>query len=133
MKSNEYAHQGNLFAAAPPSTFDEMVEEFAMAADQPKNPRMSWKLVEEEYRELLAEVITLPRDRGNTLKEMADLIYVLYGYARAHNMDLSTAVRRVHCNNMERMTQDDGTIKRREDGKIIKNRTTKPVSLGDLY
>jgi hypothetical protein len=46
--------------------------------------------------------------------------------------DLNEAVTRVHENNMERMTQDDGTIKRREDGKIIKNPNTPKVQLGDL-
>jgi len=33
---------------------------------------------------------------------------------------------------MGRMFQDDGTIKRREDGKVIKNPLYPKVDLGDL-
>ena len=46
--------------------------------------------------------------------------------------DLDEAVRRVHINNMGRMLQPDGTIKRREDGKIIKNPDYPKVKLDDL-
>jgi len=57
---------------------------------------------------------------------------VIYGYALARGWDLDEAVTRVHENNMARMKQDDGTIKRREDGKIIKNPNTPKVNLKDL-
>lgn len=42
------------------------------------------------------------------------------------------AFKRVHENNMGRMFQEDGSIKRRKDGKIIKNRKYPKVKLGDL-
>jgi predicted HAD superfamily Cof-like phosphohydrolase len=66
------------------------------------------------------------------LKELADLVYVIYGYAYAKGWNLDEALKRVHENNVARMTQDDGTIKRREDGKIIKNPNTPKVKLHDL-
>ena len=56
----------------------------------------------------------------------------LYGYANTRGWDLDEAVRRVHDNNMGRMYQPDGTIKRREDGKIIKNKDYPKVKLEDL-
>ena len=66
------------------------------------------------------------------LKEMADLLYVLYGYAKVQGYNLDKAVKRVHENNMGRMYQPDGTIKRREDGKVIKNPDYPQVNLEDL-
>ena len=46
--------------------------------------------------------------------------------------DLSEALHRVHENNLARVIQDDGTIKRREDGKIIKNPNAPKINLEDL-
>ena len=66
------------------------------------------------------------------LKELADLIYVIYGYALANGWDLDEALYRVHANNLGRMTQPDGTIKRRADGKVIKNPDYPKVDLSDL-
>jgi len=66
------------------------------------------------------------------LKELADLVYVLYGYANAMDYDLDTAVKRVHENNIGRCKQPDGSIKRRADGKIEKNKDYPKVKLGDL-
>ena len=66
------------------------------------------------------------------LKELADLVYVCYGYANACGYDLDEAIRRVHENNVGRCVQPDGSIKRREDGKILKNEDYPKVDLGDL-
>jgi len=59
-------------------------------------------------------------------------VYVLYGYALAMGYDLDTAVERVHENNVGRCVQPDGTVKRREDGKILKNKDFPRVDLSDL-
>jgi len=85
-------------------------------------------LLQEEYDEWLEE------DSGSVgdLKELADLVYVIYGYALAMGYDLDEALCRVHSNNIGRMTQPDGTIKRRKDGKIIKNPDYPKVDLSDL-
>jgi predicted HAD superfamily Cof-like phosphohydrolase len=66
------------------------------------------------------------------LKELADLVYVIYGYALAAGYNLDEAVERVHDNNLGRCVQPDGTVKRREDGKIIKNPDYPAVYLKDL-
>lgn len=122
----------------PTKSVQKMVTEYHKTADLPRGVNWSeadlklcnlrWDLIEEEYTELMEEADNLE----NLLKEMSDLVYVIYGTAVTFGWDLDEAVRRVHKNNMERMYQDDGTIKRREDGKIIKNPNTPKVNLEDL-
>jgi len=84
-------------------------------------------LVAEEYSEW-----EYSEDDLEELKELADLVYVAYGRAWAKGWDLDEALRRVHKNNMDRMKQPDGTIRRRADGKVIKNPDTPKVDLSDL-
>jgi len=110
----------------------EMVREFKKKAQQTSNIEMSLRLIREEFDEWLIEVLNPNGSNALELKELSDLVYVIYGYALARGWDLDEALTRVHENNMARMVQDDGTIKRREDGKIIKNPNTPKVQLGDL-
>jgi len=110
----------------------ELVMEYKKAAKQTSNIAMSLKLIREEFDEWLIEVLNPNGHSEAELKELCDLVYVIYGYALAKGWDLDEAVTRVHKNNMDRMKQDDGTIKRRQDGKIIKNPNTPKVNLKDL-
>ncbi len=110
----------------------KMVDEYKLVAKQKTNIPMSIKLVREEFDEWLVEVLNPNGNSEAELKELSDLVYVVYGYALAKGWDLDEAVTRVHENNMARMKQDDGTIKRREDGKIIKNPNTPKVDLKGL-
>ena len=110
----------------------ELVMEYKKAAKQTSNIAMSLKLIREEFDEWLIEVLNPNGHSEAELKELCDLVYVIYGYSLAKGWDLDEAVTRVHKNNMDRMKQDDGTIKRREDGKIIKNPNTPKVNLKDL-
>ena len=114
------------------STPMDMVQEFKFTANQQTNIEMSRKLIREEFDEWLIEVLNPNGSNVAELKELCDLIYVIYGYALNRNWDLDEALTRVHENNMGRMFQDDGTIKRREDGKVIKNPLYPKVDLGDL-
>jgi predicted HAD superfamily Cof-like phosphohydrolase len=111
-----------------PKTPMDMVQEFATKTKQKPDPTLYGRLIEEEYKEWHQEAL----DKAAELKELADLVYVIYGYANAHGYDLDEAVRRVHENNLGRCIQPDGSIKRREDGKIIKNPNFPKVYLGDL-
>lgn len=65
-------------------------------------------------------------------KLLANLVYVIYGYANAKGYGLDEALRRVHANNLGRCIQPDGSIHRREDGKIIKNKDYPKVRLDDI-
>lgn len=121
----------------------EMVQEFAKAMGQEINQRhpahycgpnddwphlelMRWRLIEEEYYELDAE-----GEPDRILKEMADLVYVVYGYAATFGWDLDEAVRRVHASNMSKLGPDGKPIYR-EDGKVLKGPNYKVPSLSDL-
>ena len=115
----------------------EMVKEYAKTSKQKPNPIMSQTLVEEEMDEWYAEWLknknkNEPTDHVSELKELSDLVYVIYGYANSMGWDLDEAVKRVHENNMDRMYQDDGTIQWRDDGKVLKNKNYPKVDLTDL-
>ena len=108
----------------------KMVEEFATVTEQEGSPKLYLTLIEEEYKEWQDEVGCGTPTRE--LKELSDLVYVIFGYARAMGYDLETALDRVHKNNLGRCIQPDGTILRRTDNKIIKNENYERVCLGDL-
>jgi hypothetical protein len=105
-----------------------MVKEFAKVTKQQPNSETSARLIREEFSEWQFE----NRGTNNDLKELADLIYVVYGYANVMGYDLDEAVRRVHLNNLERVVQPDGTVKFREDGKVLKRENAPKVDLSDL-
>lgn len=107
-----------------------MVAEFARIVGQEPKPYLYAALINEEFNEWAAARQHM--DRANELKELTDLLYVIYGYALANGWDVDEAFRRVHKNNVGRCVQPDGTIKRREDGKIIKNPDYPKVNLEDL-
>jgi predicted HAD superfamily Cof-like phosphohydrolase len=109
-------------------TVMDMVIEFATVTGQSPDEKLYERLIEEEYKEWLQEIDSA----HNELKELSDLVYVCYGYAKAKGWNLDEAVRRVHRNNVGRCVQPDGTVQRREDGKILKNPDFPKVNLEDL-
>jgi predicted HAD superfamily Cof-like phosphohydrolase len=117
-----------------PKTPADMVSEYAEVSQQEGTEALYKGLIHEEYCELQDEMFPNFDEESpeNELKEMADLVYVLYGYARVKGYNLDKAVERVHQNNMGRMYQPDGTILRRDDGKVMKNKDFPKVELGDL-
>ena len=109
----------------------EMVREYVSVSQQPISQKMSLNLICEEFEEWVGEMqknVSLEEE----LKELADLTYVIYGYANAMGWDMDEALSRLHANNMGRMKQDDGTILRREDGKVLKNKNFPKINLKDL-
>jgi len=106
-----------------------MVKHYQKVTEQEADPKLYEQLIEEEYQEWLDSDL---EGAQAELKELADLVYVIYGYANASGWDLDEALYRVHSNNLGRMYQPDGSIKRREDGKIVKNPDYPKVDLGDL-
>jgi len=119
-----------------------MVKEFAKTMGQEPNEILSESLVDEEYEEWSYEANLKSYevskfyeefyDPVKELKELSDLVYVIYGYASVRGWDLDEAVRRVHANNIGRCVQDDGSILRRADGKILKREGYPKVALWDL-
>lgn len=112
----------------------DMVKEFSLSMDQPLGKewsRMSdletlrFNLLAEEYEEVMSG-----KTEENVLKELADLVYVTYGYAATFGWNLDEAVRRVHQSNMSKLV--DGKPLKREDGKVLKGPNYEPPNLGDL-
>jgi hypothetical protein len=110
----------------------EMVKYFKEFTGQDGTPQLYSRLIMEEYDEWKQELLQINGDRTSELKELADLVYVIYGYALSKGWNLDEALYRVHVNNVLRVTQPDGTIKRREDGKIMKRENAPKVRLEDL-
>lgn len=110
----------------------DMVKQYAKVTGQKLSVSLCIRLIFEELYEWEDELEKMELNSKEELKELSDLVYVIYGYANAKGWNLDEAVRRVHENNMGRMYQPDGTIKRREDGKILKNKDYPAVDLSDL-
>ncbi len=123
-----------------------MVREFSKAMGQPldlKHPpidgtyveaqheavKLRKRLIMEEYNEVLDAIDKEPDE--NVLKELADLVYVTYGYAATFGWDLDEAVRRVHTSNMSKLG-DDGKPIYRADGKVLKSDNYQKPNLEDL-
>ena len=74
-------------------------------------------LIEEEFDELKDAI------EANDIVEVADaltdLLYVIYGAGTAFGIDLDACFQEVHASNMSKL-MPDGTVLRREDGKILK-------------
>ena len=118
------------------TTTMDKVREFAEVMGQKPDPEMSATLVREEFLEWSEERYLYnyggSSNHKDELKELSDLVYVIYGYANARGWNLDEAIKRVHENNIGRCVQPDGSIKRRADGKIIKNPDFPAVVLDDL-
>ena len=69
--------------------------------------------------------------KTDTLKELADLVYVCYQYAENIGWDLDEALDRVHRSNLSKLDEDDKPIYR-DDGKVLKGPNYKPPNLKDL-
>ena len=92
-------------------------------------------LIVEEFKEFLESegqlLIDFKRNSEDTLKELADLVYVCYQYAANLGWDLDEALDRVHASNMSKLDEDGNPIYR-EDGKVLKGPNYKPPTLTDL-
>ena len=93
-------------------------------------------LIVEEFKEFLeAEGMLFRHGRNhqeNTLKELADLVYVCYQYAENMGWFLDEALHRVHKSNLSKLDEDGKPIYR-EDGKVLKGPNYAPPSLEDLF
>jgi predicted HAD superfamily Cof-like phosphohydrolase len=113
----------------------DMVREFTYSMGQPLDEKhgfsrkledMRWSLIKEEFAEVRDAV-----GYSEILKELADLVYVTYGYAATYGWDLDEAVRRVHKSNMSKLGVDGKPLKR-PDGKVLKGPNYKKPDLTDL-
>jgi NTP pyrophosphatase (non-canonical NTP hydrolase) len=95
-------------------------------------------LIDEENQEVLEALdlldrtdlgmtsLTLEEAKEEVAKELADLLYVVYGTAEELGIPLEKVFQAVHNSNMSKVWPD-GTVKRNEYGKVMKPPTyTKP-------
>ena len=97
--------------------------------EEPELEELASKLIAEEVTEFMHES---GYDQAALLKELADLVYVCYGYADRFGWDLDEAFRRVHLSNMSKLDPVTGKPIFREDGKILKSSAYKEPNLKDL-
>ena len=101
-------------------------------------------LIKEELAELEEACYAEPLDSdglcyldvkftNNVMKELADLLYVVYGFAVTYCLPIEDSFNLVHENNIGRMTQDDGTIQFTPEGKVIKNPNYPRVDFSNVY
>jgi hypothetical protein len=120
----------------------DMVKDFMKVTGQKPDVELYSSLIDEEYDEWCFEDSLqsgeVSKHYGETyeatkeLKELADLTYVIYAYAAAKGWDLEVAIQRVHKNNLARVVQPDGSIKKDHRGKILKRENAPKVYLKDL-
>ena len=74
-------------------------------------------LLEEESRETCAAL--WGGGIAEVAQELADVVYVCYGTAVQFGIDLDAVLAEVHRANMSKV-EPDGTVLRRDDGKVLK-------------
>jgi predicted HAD superfamily Cof-like phosphohydrolase len=135
------------------SNFD-MVKEFHRAFNKQKDPEVPTlpdqdtsvlriRLVAEEFQEALEELGFVASFEMNAkptalhpssvdlvklAKELADLLYVVYGFAAAFGIDVDAVFREVHRSNMSKLGEDGKPIYR-EDGKVLKGPNYTPPDI----
>lgn len=82
-----------------------------------RDKELRQKLITEEYKEVMEAFEK--DDIVNLAKELADLVYVVFGTALACGFDLDNVFRQVHASNMSKLGEDGKPILR-EDGKVLK-------------
>jgi len=129
----------------------QKVDQFTIAMKQPRKVdltpkeedliRLRTKLIYEEVDEFMEEIYEIDFfeahllrkeiDKEKVLKELCDILYVVYGFASTFGLDIDTAFNRVHASNMSKLG-DDGNPVYRDDGKVMKGPHYKPADLRDL-
>ena len=91
-------------------------------------------LIFEEFYEFFDAFDVLPRSveaSADTLKELADLVYVCFQFAAAIGWELDEALDRVHKSNLSKLV-DGKPLRRPSDNKVLKGPNYQPPYLNDL-
>lgn len=71
-------------------------------------------------------------DLTKVAKELADLLYVVYGTAAAYGIPIDNVFREVHRSNMSKLGEDGKPIYR-EDGKVLKGPNYSPANIEKVF
>jgi predicted HAD superfamily Cof-like phosphohydrolase len=107
---DEFHRKFSIVAKATPTDLNE------------ETKRLRVRLIEEEFDELKEAMAG--GDLAAIAKELADLLYVVYGTAVSYGIDMDPVFREVHRSNMSKV----GGYKR-EDGKWVKPATYSPARI----
>ncbi|MEU2717287.1 MazG nucleotide pyrophosphohydrolase domain-containing protein [Streptomyces sp. NPDC007205] len=77
------------------------------------------ELLAEEAAEVAEVAVDGPLDK--LAHELADVVYVAYGTALVHGIDLDQVIAEIHRANMSKLGPD-GQVARRADGKVLKGK-----------
>lgn len=122
MKSDEVESPGaQAMVEAFHRMFDIMVQRAPTVMDE-RTRALRERLIQEEFDELKEAMAK--NDLPAIAKEMADLLYVVYGTAVSYGIDMDPVFREVHRSNMSKV----GGYKR-EDGKWVKPATYSPAAI----
>lgn len=95
------------------------------AVPNEKTEALRLHLIQEEFDEL--QVALKEKNLTSIAKELADLLYVVYGTAVSYGIDMELVFKEVHRSNMSKI----GGYKR-EDGKWMKPPTYSPANIGEI-
>jgi predicted HAD superfamily Cof-like phosphohydrolase len=109
----EFHEQFDIHIAATPSVPDEATQ------------TLRNRLIQEEFEEFQEAMQS--KDLPAMAKELADVLYVVYGTAVSLGIDMEPVFKEVHRSNMSKV----GGYKR-EDGKWVKPPTYSPASLDTI-
>lgn len=117
----------------------DMVEEFHYAFNLPIQHEITG--IDEELRDLrirlIEEEVTEVKEAMeagrvyDVAKELADVLYVVYGTALVYGIDLDWAFQKVHESNMSKLGPDGKPIYR-EDGKVLKGPNYAPPDMSSF-
>lgn len=125
MKSNEVESPGaQAMVEAFHQMFDIMVQRVPTVMDE-RTRALRERLIQEEFDELKEAMAK--NDLPAIAKEMADLLYVVYGTAVSYGIDMEPVFREVHRSNMSKV----GGYKR-DDGKWVKPATYSPAAIAPI-
>lgn len=135
----------------------EKVREFQVAFNSPNAQKITvldeartqlrMNLIREEVKELEAEFYRSPwepskssalepvpadeLDIPNIAKEMADILYVVYGFAIEMGIPLDDVFAEVHRSNMSKLGEDGKPVYR-ADGKVLKGENYSPADIATV-
>ena len=109
----EFHEQFGIYIAVTPSVPDNITQ------------TLRNRLIQEEFEEFQEAMQN--KDLSGMAKELADLLYVVYGTAVSLGIDMEPVFKEVHRSNMSKV----GGYKR-EDGKWVKPSTYSPAFLDNI-
>jgi predicted HAD superfamily Cof-like phosphohydrolase len=97
----------------------------ALARDPEQVARLRIAMLTEEYVEAMEAIAS--GDRAQIARELADLMYVIYGTACMYGIDLGAAFDAVHESNMSKIGPGGPVV--RSDGKVLKGPCFRPPDM----